>query len=127
MTSCMVTQFLASTRTGSCQVGYLKNITWTVEGRERYPINVRYPRELRQDIDALKRVLVMTPQGEHIPLAQLSTIAKTTGPPSIRDENGSLASIVFVDVAGVDLGTYVQKAKALHLPVRLPKILACQR
>ncbi|MDT7040717.1 CusA/CzcA family heavy metal efflux RND transporter [Candidatus Nitronereus thalassa] len=90
-----------------------KNITWTVEGRERYPINVRYPRELRQDVDALKRVLVTTPQGEHIPLAQLSTISKTTGPPSIRDENGSLASIVFVDVAGQDLGSYVQKAKAL--------------
>lgn len=90
-----------------------KNITWTVEGRERYPINVRYPRELRQDVDALKRVLVTTPRGEHIPLAQLSTISKTTGPSSIRDENGSLASIVFVDVAGQDLGTYVQKAKAL--------------
>ncbi len=98
-----------------------KNITWTVEGRERYPINVRYPRELRQDIDALKRVLVMTPQGEHIPLAQLSTISKTTGPPSIRDENGSLASIVFVDVAGEDLGTYVQKAKdLLQQQVKLP-------
>ena len=79
-----------------------KNITWTVEGRERYPINVRYPRELRQDVDALQRVLVTTPQGEHIPLAQLSTISKTTGPSSIRDENGSLASIVFVDVAGQD-------------------------
>jgi len=98
-----------------------KNITWTVEGRERYPINVRYPRELRQDIDALKRVLVMTPQGEQIPLAQLSSITKTTGPPSIRDENGSLASIVFVDVAGQDLGTYVQNAKALvQEHVKLP-------
>jgi Cu(I)/Ag(I) efflux system membrane protein CusA/SilA len=90
-----------------------KNITWTVEGRERYPINVRYPRELRQDVDALKRVLVTTPKGEHIPLAQLSHISKTTGPPSIRDENGSLASIVFVDVAGTDLGSYVEKAKIL--------------
>ena len=98
-----------------------KNITWTVEGRERYPINVRYPRELRQDVEALKRVLVTTPQGEHIPLAQLSTISKTTGPPSIRDENGSLASIVFVDVAGQDLRSYVQKAKALiQEHVKLP-------
>ena len=98
-----------------------KNITWTVEGRERYPINVRYPRELRQDVDALKRVLVMTPQGAHIPLAQLSSITKTTGPPSIRDENGSLTSIVFVDVAGQDLGTYVQEAKALvQEHVKLP-------
>jgi copper/silver efflux system protein len=98
-----------------------KNITWTVEGRERYPVNIRYPLELRQDVDALKRVLVTTPQGEHIPLAQLSSIAKTTGPPSIRDENGSLASIVFVDVAGQDLGTYVQQAKALvQEHVKLP-------
>ncbi len=98
-----------------------KNITWTVEGRERYPINVRYPRELRQDVDALKRVLVTTPQGEHIPLAQLSHISKTTGPPSIRDENGSLASIVFVDVADQDLGTYVQQAKDIvHKHVKLP-------
>jgi Cu(I)/Ag(I) efflux system membrane protein CusA/SilA len=90
-----------------------KNIAWTVEGRERYPINVRYPRELRQDIEALRRVLVTTPKGEHIPLAQLSHISTTTGPPSVRDENGSLASIVFVDVAGKDLGTYVEEAKAL--------------
>ena len=98
-----------------------KNITWTVEGRERYPINVRYPRELRQDVDALKRVLVTTPKGEHIPLAQLSHISKTTGPPSIRDENGSLASIVFVDVAGTDLGSYVEKAKILvQEHVKLP-------
>ncbi len=98
-----------------------KNITWTVEGRERYPVNVRYPRELRQDIGALKRILVTTPQGVHIPLAQLSTISKITGPPSIRDENGSLASIVFVDVAGQDLGTYVEMAKALvQEQVKLP-------
>ncbi len=98
-----------------------KNITWTVEGRERYPINVRYARELRQDVAALKRVLVTTPQGEHIPLAQLADISKTTGPPSIRDENGSLASIVFVDIAEIDLASYVEKAKALvHEHVKLP-------
>ena len=98
-----------------------KNIAWTVEGRERYPINVRYPRELRQDVEALKRVLVSTPNGEHIPLAQLSRISSTTGPPSVRDENGSLASIVFVDVAGQDLSTYVQNAKALvRKQVNLP-------
>ncbi|GJL60821.1 MAG: cation transporter [Nitrospirales bacterium] len=90
-----------------------KNIAWTVEGRERYPINVRYPRDLRQDVEALKRVLVSTPHGEQIPLAQLSHISTTTGPPSVRDENGSLASMVFVDIAGEDLGTYVHKAKDL--------------
>ncbi|WP_342348162.1 CusA/CzcA family heavy metal efflux RND transporter [uncultured Nitrospira sp.] len=98
-----------------------KNIAWTIEGRERYPINVRYPRDLRQDVEALKRVLVTTLRGEHIPLAQLSTISTSMGPPSVRDENGSLASIVFVDIAGQDLGTYVQKAKALvQQQVKLP-------
>ncbi|PJA78602.1 MAG: CusA/CzcA family heavy metal efflux RND transporter, partial [Nitrospirae bacterium CG_4_9_14_3_um_filter_51_5] len=98
-----------------------KNIAWTVEGRERYPINVRYPRDLRQDVEALKRVLVSTPNGEHIPLAQLSTISTSMGPPSVRDENGSLASLVFVDIAGQDLGTYVQKAKAVvQQQVKLP-------
>jgi len=98
-----------------------KNIAWTVEGRERYPINVRYPRELRQDVEALKRVLVMTPNGEHIPLAQLSRISFSTGPSSVRDENGSLASVVFVDVVGQDLSTYVQHAKALvRDQVKLP-------
>ncbi|HBP88438.1 MAG TPA: CusA/CzcA family heavy metal efflux RND transporter, partial [Nitrospiraceae bacterium] len=98
-----------------------KNIAWTIEGRERYPINVRYPRDLRQDVEALNRVLVSTPNGEHIPLAQLSTISTSMGPPSVRDENGSLASIVFVDIAGQDLGTYVQKAKALvQQQVKLP-------
>jgi Cu(I)/Ag(I) efflux system membrane protein CusA/SilA len=98
-----------------------KNITWTVEGRERYPINVRYPRDLRQDVEALKRILVTTAKGEHIPLAQLSTISTSMGPPSVRDENGSLASIVFVDIAGRDLGTYVQEAKAMvQQEVKLP-------
>lgn len=96
------------------------NIDWTVEGRERYPINVRYPRDLRQDVEALKRILVTTPNREHIPLAQLARISTTTGPPSLRDENGALASMVFVDIAGRDLGTYVQEAKALiehHIPL----------
>ncbi len=98
-----------------------KNIAWTVEGRERFPINVRYPRDLRQDVEALKRVLVTTANGEHIPLAQLSTISTSMGPPSVRDENGSLASVVFVDIAGRDLGTYVQDAKALvQQEVKLP-------
>ncbi len=98
-----------------------KNIAFTVEGRERYPINVRYPRELRHDLEALKRVLVMTPSGQHLPLAQLADISKKTGPPSIRDENGALAGIVFVDVAGRDLGGYVEEVKALiHEQVPLP-------
>jgi Cu(I)/Ag(I) efflux system membrane protein CusA/SilA len=90
-----------------------KNISQTIEGRERYPINVRYARELRDDLDGLKRVLVSTPSGAQIPLAQLADISKTNGPPSIRDENGALAGIVFVDVAGRDLGSYVAEVKEL--------------
>jgi len=98
-----------------------KNITWTVEGRERYPVNVRYARELRNDVDALRRVLVPTPSGAQVPLAQLANIRLYTGPPSIRDENGMLAGFVFVDTKNIDLGTYVERAKKLLAQqVKLP-------
>jgi Cu(I)/Ag(I) efflux system membrane protein CusA/SilA len=90
-----------------------KNITQTVEGRERYPVNVRYARELRDDPESLRRVLVGTPTGAQIPMAQLARITMATGPPMIRDENGSLAGIVFVDVAGRDLGGYVEEVQRL--------------
>jgi len=90
-----------------------KNISQTVEGRERYPINVRYLRELREDPEALREVLVEARNGVQIPLGQLARIAMTTGPPAIRDENGSLAGIVFVDVAGRDLGGYVEEVQKL--------------
>ncbi|HJU03660.1 MAG TPA: efflux RND transporter permease subunit, partial [Nitrospiraceae bacterium] len=90
-----------------------KNIAQTVEGRERYPVNVRYARELRGDVEALRRVLVQTWRGAQVPLAQLTDINMVTGPPSVRDEQGSLAGIVFVDVAGRDLGGYVAEAKRL--------------
>lgn len=89
------------------------NVTTTVEGRERYPVNVRYARELREDPDRLKRVLVPTPTGVHVPLEQLAEIQVTTGPSMIKDENGSLAGIVYVDVVGRDLGGYVEEAKHL--------------
>jgi len=97
------------------------NVTTTVEGRERYPVNVRYARELREDLEQLKRVLVPTPTGAHIPLEQLAEIQVTTGPPMIKDENGSLAGIVYVDVVGHDLGSYVEEAKRLIAErVKLP-------
>jgi Cu(I)/Ag(I) efflux system membrane protein CusA/SilA len=88
-----------------------KNISQTVEGRERYPINVRYLRALRDDPESLRRVLVETPRGAKIPMAQLAQITLVTGPPSIRDEQGSLAGIVFVDLAGRDLAGYVAEAQ----------------
>jgi len=90
-----------------------KNISQTIEGRERYPINVRYARELREDTESLRRVLVENSNGAKIPMAQLARITMSGGPPAIRDENGSLAGIVFVDVAGRDLGGYVEEVQRL--------------
>ena len=90
-----------------------ENISTTVEGRERYPINVRYARELRDDIPKLSRVLVPTPSGAQVPLAQLADIHLSLGPSMIRDENGLLAGYVYVDFAGRDIGGYVADAKKL--------------
>ncbi len=90
-----------------------ENITTTVEGRERYPVNLRYPRELRDNVDALRRVLVPAPGGAQIPLAQLAAIELVSGPSMIRDENGFVAGYVYVDIAGRDVGGYVESAKAL--------------
>jgi copper/silver efflux system protein len=88
-----------------------ENVTTTIEGRERYPVNVRYPRELRDDITALQRVLVPTPAGAQIPLVQLADIQLLDGPSMIRDENGFLAGYVFVDITGRDIGGWVEEAK----------------
>jgi len=87
------------------------SVSQTVEGRERYSINVRYVRDARSDIESLKRVLVAGGNGAQIPLAQLADIGITTSPPSVRDEGGQLVGYVFVDVAGRDLGGYVAEAK----------------
>jgi len=87
-----------------------KNITTTVEGRERYPINTRYARDFRQDIDALKRVLVPTPLGAQVPISLLADIRYKTGPPSVRSENGKLVGFVFVDITTSDIDGYVRKA-----------------
>ncbi len=112
------------------------NVTRTIEGRERYPVNVRYMRELRDDIEKIKRILVPVDMGGdgamsasassesrmmQIPLAQLADITMTTGPAMIRDEDAQLAGYVFIDVTGRDVGGYVEEAKQviaekLHLP-----------
>jgi len=97
------------------------NIDVTIEGRERYTISVRYARELRDDIDELKRVLVPTPAGAQVPLGQLAKIQVLTGPPAIKDENGSLTGWVYVDVTGRDLGSYVKEAKeVVEKEIKLP-------
>jgi Cu(I)/Ag(I) efflux system membrane protein CusA/SilA len=87
-----------------------KNITTTVEGRERYPVNTRYARDFRNDIDALKRVLVPTPTGAQVPISLLTDIEYKTGPPSVRSENGKLVGFVFVDITTSDIEGYVRKA-----------------
>lgn len=88
-----------------------KNISQTVEGQERFPINVRYQRGLRGDLEELERVLVPTPGGAQVPISLLADISFTTGPPQIRNENGQKVGYVFVDVQGKDYEGYVNKAK----------------
>ena len=98
-----------------------ENVTTTVEGRERYPVNVRYLRDYRSSIDQLNRLLVTAPGGAQVPMAQIADIRMTTGPGMIRDENGMLSGYVYVDVAGRDVGRYVTDAKqVVREKVQLP-------
>ena len=86
-------------------------VSTTVEGRERYTINVRYARDFREDLTKLRRVLVPTMSGAQIPLAELADIEIVSGPAMLRDENGMLTGYVYVDIAGRDMGGYVEDAK----------------
>jgi len=88
-----------------------ENISQTIEGRERYSVSVRYPRELRDDLPKLRRVLVPTMNGQHIPLGEIADLSLVQGPAMIRNENGMLAGYVYVDITGRDLGSYVAEAK----------------
>ncbi len=88
-------------------------LTTTVEGRERYTINVRYLRELRDEMSKLRRTFVPTAAGAHIPLEELADIRLVSGPSMIRDENGMLSGYVYIDLAGRDVGGYVEEAKQL--------------
>ncbi|MDA8099978.1 MAG: CusA/CzcA family heavy metal efflux RND transporter [Nitrospiraceae bacterium] len=97
------------------------NLTTTVEGRERYAVNVRYGRELRDDIDKLRRVLVPVMGGPQVPLAQLADIRITRGPGMVQSEDGKLVSYVTLHISGSDFGGYVDKAKKiLAAKVKLP-------
>src|SRR5690606_10098435 len=88
------------------------DISETIEGRERYSINVRYPRELRDNLEKIERILVATPAGMQVPLGQLGRLVTRMGPPMVLDESGSLAGYVYVDLVGRDPGSYVKDAKA---------------
>jgi Cu(I)/Ag(I) efflux system membrane protein CusA/SilA len=113
------------------------NLTVTVEGRERYPVHVRYARELQNDIEKLKRIFVpvssssassmsnpqsLTPGGiAHIPLGEIADIAIVQGPTSIKSEEGQLANYVYIDFTGRDVGGYVEEAKKnVEKQVKLP-------
>ena len=97
------------------------NVTTTVEGRERYPVNVRYMRDFRNSVDALSRVLVPTAAGQHIPVSQLADLEFVQGPAMIRDEDALLAGYIYVDVSGRDIGSYVEEAKqVVRQQVQLP-------
>ncbi len=97
------------------------HVTTTVEGRERYPVDVRYLSDYRDDIQTLKRVLVSTPSGAQIPISQIADVQLKTGPGMIRDEDGRLAGYVYVDVNGRDIGSYVKDAQqAVSRNVHVP-------
>ena len=97
------------------------NVTETVEGLERYPVNLRYPRGRRDSIEKLKDLAVVTPSGQQIPLSAVADIRVEDGPPMIKSENARLNGWIFVDIEGVDLGTYVAEARqAVSDQVELP-------
>jgi len=96
-------------------------MTTTIEGRERYTVNVRYLRDYRSGIDSLRRVLVATPSGAQVPLGEIADIRMKSGPGMIRDENGRLSGYVYVDVSGRDIGSYLKDAKkAVAENVKVP-------
>jgi Cu(I)/Ag(I) efflux system membrane protein CusA/SilA len=88
-------------------------VTNTVEGLERYSVNLRYSRELRDNLEALQRVMVPTPSGEQIPMEQLATITPRNGPMVVRSEGTRPNAWVYVDIKDIDVGTYVQNAKRI--------------
>jgi len=97
------------------------NVTTTVEGLERYPVNVRYPEELRDNPESMRRILVPTPGGAQVPLGQLADISIHKGPSNIKSENSRRTVWIYVDIRGIDLGTYVKNAQeAVRKSVKLP-------
>jgi Cu(I)/Ag(I) efflux system membrane protein CusA/SilA len=97
------------------------NVTQTVEGLERYPVNLRYGSELRDSPEKLRRILVPTPSGAQIPITQLADIRIKKGPPSIKSENARKNAWIYIDISGIDIGSYVKAAQAtVREEVQLP-------
>ena len=98
-----------------------ENIAVTVQGRDRFPINVRYLRDYRDDLEALRQMLVITPEGAQIPVGEVADITLSPGPSMVRDEDGQLTAYVFVDFTTSDYGGYVSSAqRELDARLRLP-------
>jgi Cu(I)/Ag(I) efflux system membrane protein CusA/SilA len=98
-----------------------ENVAENVEGRERYPINVRYQRDFRSDIDSLRRVLVSAPGGAQVPIGELAAISFSRGPAMIRDEDGLLTGYVYLDLNTKDYGGFVSDAtRLLNARLKLP-------
>jgi Cu(I)/Ag(I) efflux system membrane protein CusA/SilA len=87
------------------------NVTETVEGLQRYPVNLRYPRYVRDSLQQLKTLPIVTPAGQHIPLQAVADLRVEDGPPMIKSENARLNGWIYVDIKDVDLGTYVDQAR----------------
>jgi len=98
-----------------------ENVAENVEGRQRYPVNVRYSRDFRDDIEELKRVVIATPTGAQIPIAEVAKVYFSRGPAMIRDEDGLLTGYVYLDLATKDYGGFVDKAdRLLREKLKLP-------
>jgi Cu(I)/Ag(I) efflux system membrane protein CusA/SilA len=97
------------------------NVTQTVEGLERYPVNMRYGSELRDTPEKLRRILVPTPTGAQVPITQVADIRIVKGPPSIKSENARNNAWIYVDLRGIDVGTYVKRAQqTVREKIKLP-------
>ncbi len=98
------------------------NVTYTIEGLARYPVNIRYGRELRDDIQKLEKIFIATPSGAQIPIKQVASIVISKGPPVIKSENSRRTAWVYIDLQGIDVGTYVSNAKdVLNREIDLPE------
>ncbi|OGI40393.1 MAG: cation transporter, partial [Candidatus Muproteobacteria bacterium RBG_16_64_10] len=97
------------------------NVTETIEGRERYPVNLRYPAELRDSLERLKQLAIVTPSGAQVALSEVAEVGVMDGPDMIRSENARLSGWISVDISGRDLGSYVLEAqKAVTEKMKLP-------
>src|SRR6185437_15402824 len=90
-----------------------EDIAENIEGRERYPINVRYNRDFRGNLDELRQVLIATPSGAQIPISEIANVSFSRGPAMIRDEDGALTGYIYIDLNTSDYGGFVQKADSL--------------